>query len=253
MFKFVLSLTFAVSYATAATIITTATCDGVTTVGAAMAMCNDVRSFASAEVGGSLQDLTVGSFTSFTVNVDAGPGVGLPSSAVASASASFSEDAVFTVSGGTGTGFFYPCVFVTSHNGGSASIVFGTFSGPCLPPGSTFLGEQPFTFGVPQIVQITAQGSEPGASFREDSASATLGPILFLDSSGNLLPNVTYTLVDSVPEPSSLFLLGIGLMFFLGAVWRISRGAPRLAILGVTAASAQTILRRFAVRQWTPK
>lgn len=213
MLKYVLPLTFAAAFATAATISTSATCDGVTTVGTSSAMCSDGRSFASAGISGSLQVLTFPSF--FTVFVDAGPLNVLPGSAVASASASFSEEAVFTVSGGTGNGFFYPCVFATSHNGGSASIGFGTFSGPCLPPGSTFFGEQPFIFGVPQIVQITAQGSVPGASFRELTASATLGPILFLDSSGNPLPNVTYTLVDSVPEPSSRSLLSVGFMFFV--------------------------------------
>jgi hypothetical protein len=50
MLKFVLPLTFAVSCATAATIVTSATCDGVTTVGTATAMCSDGRFFAAASI-----------------------------------------------------------------------------------------------------------------------------------------------------------------------------------------------------------
>jgi len=82
-----------------------------------------------------------------------------------SAFADFSDDEVFTVFGGGGNAFFYPCVSGTSHNGGSASISFGTFGGPCLPPGSTFLGEHRFTFGVPQIVHVSASLLSVGVMF----------------------------------------------------------------------------------------
>jgi len=61
MSKLVLSLTFAVGVASAATISTSATCDGMTTVGTTLAMCNDGRSAASAQV------------SPFSVSVEAGP------------------------------------------------------------------------------------------------------------------------------------------------------------------------------------
>lgn len=50
MFKNVLSLTFAASLASAATISTSATCDGVTTVGTFSASCNDGHYMASADL-----------------------------------------------------------------------------------------------------------------------------------------------------------------------------------------------------------
>jgi hypothetical protein len=121
---------------------------------------------------------------------------------------------VLTVFGGTGTGFFLPCLSSESVNGGSAEVIFGGvgFVTECSPP---FFGKQPFTFSVPQIVQITAEGSV-SASFRKDTASASLNGIAFLDNSGDLLQNVTYTLVGApVPEPSAWSLLSTGLMFFV--------------------------------------
>src|ERR1700720_3938233 len=105
MFKYLLSLTFAVSFATAATIITTATCDGVTTTGTTFAMCNIPFG------AGAVASITAPSFeespslleTPFRVSVSAaGPG-----NQSTSASANFFDDYVFTVFGGTGGGLFF--------------------------------------------------------------------------------------------------------------------------------------------------
>ena len=86
--------------------------------------------------------------------------------------------------------------------------------GPNLPP------PQPFTFGVPQIVPIGGTGfAHSGLNNRDFTASATLS-LRFVDASGNLLPNATFTLVE-VPEPSSWSLLAVGLMFFV--IVRFSR------------------------------
>jgi hypothetical protein len=47
---------------------------------------------------------------------------------------------------------------------------------------------------------------------------ASLDQILFFDAAGNPLSNITYTLVStSVPEPSALALLSVGLMFVVVA------------------------------------
>jgi hypothetical protein len=113
MFKYVLSLIFAVGLATGATISTTATCDGVITVGTTSASCSTPDVFAQASVGRtSVSVLAEGTSPPF------GPG---------SASANFSADEVFTVNGGTGEGFFFPC-FV----GGGFAMVSMSFGGHCL-------------------------------------------------------------------------------------------------------------------------
>jgi len=95
MVRYVLFFAFAVSFAPAATISTSATCDGVTTVGTVSASCNDGLFEAHA------------SASQTSVFVDAGFSSFMSSGG--SATASFSADYVFTVNGGTGNGFFFPC------------------------------------------------------------------------------------------------------------------------------------------------
>jgi hypothetical protein len=208
MFKYVLSLTFAVGFAAAATISTIATCDGVTTVGTDLAVCNDGRMEARAAVGAPL---IASRADSFGVSLHAGV-VGLTGGGFASATANFSDDYVFTVSGGSGNGFFFP-LFVLDHNGGTAGISFAGIGGPpCLP--DIVSCSKPFTFGVPQIVAIGMGGEAFGVSTRVGDADAHLDQILFFDPSGNDLSNVAFTLVSvDLPEPSVLSLLSIGLIF----------------------------------------
>jgi len=147
---------------------------------------------------------------SFGVSVHAGV-VGFPPG-FASATANFADDYVFTVSGGSGNGFFFP-LFVLDHNGGTAGISFAGIGGPpCLP--DIVSCSKPFTFGVPQIVAISGAGQAFGVSTRVGDAAARLDQILFFDPSGNELSNVAFTLVSAdLPEPSALSLLSIGLIF----------------------------------------
>jgi len=108
MFKLFLSLTFAVGFASAATISTSVTCDGVTTVGTFSASCNSIGSFANADVTApSFVDMFSGLFQLGVAATAIGDGPNESSSA----SANFSEDYVFTVSGGTGNGSFFPLFF----------------------------------------------------------------------------------------------------------------------------------------------
>ena len=194
MFKYVLSVIFAVGLATAATISTTATCDGATTVGTSSAMCDDGSFFAAASV------------SAFMVDVQAGQVTGFTRFSTGSASASFSGDFVFTVNGGSGNGFFYPCFIGASDAFGSsaemsiAGIGFSLVpsespSTNCAVPRSlNFPSAKPFTFGVPQIVPIVNSGSAPDNPFHGTSAqeAVTLGlDIVFFDPSGNLLSNGT--------------------------------------------------------------
>jgi hypothetical protein len=212
MFRYVLALVFAVGFASAAIISTTATCDGVTTVGTTEAICNDGRSAASAFVAFGVPPfpgVPVGE-----VHVDVSNSVPGGSG---SATANFSEDAVFTVFGGTGNGIFWPCVSFSPHNSDRVGISFAGSGivGLCPPPPTPPpLGGRPFTFGVPRIVHLFAQGNLPTVtSLREETAGAELF-LRFTDGSGNLLPISTFSLVE-VPEPSAWSLLGVGLMCLL--------------------------------------
>lgn len=90
MFKLFLSLTFAVSLASAATISTSATCDGVTTVGVFSASCDDGRVVASASLQSSGMPF---------ISVSAGALGVPPPLASASAVANFFDDYVFNGDG----------------------------------------------------------------------------------------------------------------------------------------------------------
>jgi hypothetical protein len=222
MFRYVLSLTFAVSFASATTISTSASCDGVTTVGTFGAHCNDGHFEAYAGVGAPLIASTL-SF--FDASVRGGP-IAFPPG-MGGASANFFGSYVFTVFGGTGKGFFIP-VPVTSESGGMAEASFAGLTSPpfCAPLTVPCLVSfaKPFTFGVPQIVDIgmSAEAGSGGLGGVGD-AGAGFSEIAFADSSANPLSNVSFTLVSvDLPEPSSWSLLAVGLMFLL-AVAMIGR------------------------------
>jgi hypothetical protein len=218
MFRYVFTLTFAAGFAAAATISTSATCDGVTTVGTASATCNDGRFSATATVSSTHASVFA-----------------LPSDPTGSggASASFSTDYVFTVPGMSGGGLFFPCF---SSSGSPNATGEGSLGGitiplgfPNCPSGGIPVVPFPlptFTLGVPQIVHfsIEAAGTGSAASHLIGSADVSFHGILLFDPSlcprfgcdpGDL-PQVfyLYTLVE-VPEPSTLSILGVGLMFLL--------------------------------------
>lgn len=233
MFRYVLSFTFAVGLSSAATIITAVTCDGVTTTDTFSASCSDSDASASAMV-------QTGVPISISVQTAARSLNGTSSSA--GASASISGDYVFTVFGGTGGGFFYPCFEggFAPHSGargeGSFDDISFQFTGSSFFPASNcslmgvslsdiFALSKPFTFGVSQIFPLSMDvlvGSEGSQGlFGQDSAGESFpsgpGPaIFFFSPSGNLLSNATFTLVE-VPEPAAWSLLGIGLLFFEAA------------------------------------
>jgi PEP-CTERM motif len=211
MFKYILSVSLAVGLVSAATISTSATCDGVTTVGTDFAGCDDGHFEARAGVSST----GAGASAMF-----------LPSSPPdfrgGGASASFSDDYVFTVTGGTGAGFFHPCVSGSAgriSDAGAGVSLGGTgvsvINPPCADTSFAFSNSAPFTFGVPQIVHYSITASaNPSPLHGSAFASVTFDGIVFFDPAGNPLPNATFALV-SVPEPSTWFLLGVGLIFFL--------------------------------------
>jgi hypothetical protein len=186
MFKYVLSLTFAAGLASAATISTSATCDGVTTTGTFSASCNDADFTGFASASAMVQ-------TGVTIGISVRTGVqSLMNPRSASASANISGDYVFTVFGGTGGGFFYPC-FVgsfASHSGALGEGSFGgvgfQFTGSSSFPASNcrvfgslsdfFPLSKPFTFGVPQIVPLSmgVLVSSPGPLVKTPQANPFL-------------------------------------------------------------------------------
>ena len=213
MFKYVLSLTFAVGLASAATITTSATCDGVTTIGTTSAMCQSSDAIAYAAAG------------PFGVNVYTSQAPCC--SFHGSASAYSSDTYAFTIMGGTGQGIFEPCIlFAGDPPSYSVTMSFGSFSYsintqsiPLLSTCDFGYGKMPFTFGVPQIITISASGMAGGNGV----GYIQLGIIRFFDLSGNPLSNVTYTLVSTtIPEPSSRTSLSVGLIFLLSvALFRL--------------------------------
>ena len=216
MFKYVLSLTFAVGLASAATISTSATCDGVTTVGTFFASCNDGRYMAYASLSApSFVDTRIGPFPDFSVSNDVNQVAGPPGSG--SATANFSDDYVFTINGGTGAGFFCPVIEVGHGSGASAGMSFagiGSVTEECFISGGV-----PFTFGVPQVIGIGMGAQTSGVGELSGGAEASLQSISFFDAAGNPLPNINFSLVE-VPEPSAWSLLGVGMLFFLAVAIR---------------------------------
>jgi hypothetical protein len=214
MLRFVVYLTFAVSFASAGTISTSATCDGVTTFGTNFASCNDGLVMADAHVGASINP------PGFSVFVEANPQF----FASGGASAHFSEDYLFTVTGGTGSGFFAPCFYGAEFFGGITTVSMG-FGGVVFGPAGTatnctgpgpFPFQKPFSFGVPQIVNVSIDGSVAVSHLTEGAAQESLTEIRFFDPAGNQLSNVSYTLATlPTPEPSALSLAICGLALWL--------------------------------------
>jgi hypothetical protein len=137
----------------------------------------------------------------------------------ASGNVTFTDDYVFTVTGGFGQAFFEPCMFAeTVVVGSQANFTSASFGGLtlsngnhlCSSPGLRPIGS--FIFGVPQTdtVSLVVEG---GMGY----AHAGLYGFDFFDASGNqLTTNVRFTLISvDLPEPSSRSFLTMGLTLFL--------------------------------------
>jgi hypothetical protein len=201
MFRYVLSLTFAVGLSPAATMTARASCDGVTTVGTNSAFCDDGRFMARAGGGGPafVDSRIAPGLGAFGVGVSASPSPsGFPPVGSSSAFVSFEDDYMFTVFGGTGAGSFFPCFGGISVAGSSVFMSLGGIglgivdipSGldtNCPGPGP-FPGSKPFIFGVPEIVHISIMGSASTSFQSEVDAFESFDRdrgILFFDPAGN--------------------------------------------------------------------
>jgi len=128
----------------------------------------------------------------------------------------------FTVTGGTGGGFFAPCIVAQAARG-SASALFGPFGVNAAGAGGggycplTVAGTIPFTYDVPQVFQFDLEASTSSGAFFGGTAEADLGGLLFAgvgaqsgfvfyDANGNRLSNVDFNFNPAeltTPEPAT--------------------------------------------------
>jgi hypothetical protein len=226
----VLAATLGTGCALAATIATQVNCNGLVRTGTTSASCSTDLASASATIGASpfYQD-SVG----FSIEALGGTENFPPPLTTFSASATFQDDYVLTVTGGSGSGSIWPCMFASWDNyrgSGNAGINFGgsavsapgsstsggTF-GRCEGPPNTPL--IPFTFGVPQTITVSMSGfATVGITPSQVGDSVYLRGLQFFDTAGNPLADVHFTLVSTaVPEPSTLALLFGGLCLIVSA------------------------------------
>ena len=209
MFRFVCLSVISIT-ASAATMMTTVTCNalGTTTTYTGSASC-----------GGYSPDGTTATAGPTFAEVQAWATYGQQSGDAVSLATY-----AFTVIGGTGNGFFLPCLYVAKDvsigGTGWASASFATFSNNNATPGGTDLcvgatSGQPFTFGQTQVFSgsFAAHGQSIGGAPwglgpQTGGADATLRGFLFWDAAGHPLSDVSYTLID-LPEPSSFTLVAL--------------------------------------------
>jgi hypothetical protein len=207
----------------AATITTQVNCDGV--VYNALT-CSDSQTGASVSIAVDAQYVdSIGMGISADGFADPFP----PPFVGYSAEASFQDDYLFTVTGGSGSGMIRPCISAFSDNYrglGDAGIGFGNagLEGPGGQANSSdscegaYIDEIPFTFGIPQVVTVDMSASvqiEETPSETDDSAY--LYGLQFFDDSGNQLSNVHFSLVSTtVPEPGMWFPLLVVLLLLFG-------------------------------------
>ncbi len=138
------------------------------------------------------------------------------------ANAFYSSMVEVTFTGGTGAGFYVPCLNINYAQSGGSGVRFGPVDlGSKFPAGGTCFSPLsldsriPFTFDVPQrqVLSLDAGSVLPG------QASARINGFLVYDASGNAIPGVAWNAVNvAVPEPS--FGVPILLAFVVAAVKR---------------------------------
>ncbi|HEV2688655.1 MAG TPA: hypothetical protein VGV35_08880 [Bryobacteraceae bacterium] len=220
MFKSLL-LVLALGSASASTI-ATVSCDGNTASDPTMAQCTGMNgqfpdANAMAQAG-----MPYG-FLGVDVNASAG------GSGTATANATLSGTYLFTVTGGTGGGFFLPCIGAYEDFGNSSASftgysVFGTGgAGNNICSFEGLASATPFAYGVGQQVVISMDASSGTAGYWQHPSygTALLGdignitvPFLFWDSNGQPLSNVSFSLTE-IPEPGSFAALSIAFLMLV--------------------------------------
>lgn len=150
----------------------------------------------------------------------------------ASAVGSFSGTLELTITGGSGSGSFAPCLSVAWHGllqaSGSAYASFGGFGlAPATRVASECGSALPFTYDVAQFFPVILDASGVvgvGQTMHLPSGggSANIGQFRFWDAQGNPLSDVRYSLLE-VPEPSA----SIAVMLALSGLWIAVRRRTR--------------------------
>jgi len=240
MFKYLLCFAFAVSCASAGLIaIAQASCDSMTNTGTTSALCS--YSFNVDPVHSGFLTVSASGFIFDEGNISGTADArAFGDRGTGNASLSLSEDFIFTVNGGSGDGFFVGCFsgFADPGFAGAQVSAGGSFGGS---GGSSFFGpldtcgsqfnflrdREPFTFGVSQILTAALSAGVNQQFFRgPDSADARVGwgsangdLFLLFDAAGNPITASSTLIPVPGPEPSSVSLLGVGLMFFVAMVF----------------------------------
>ncbi len=143
----------------------------------------------------------------------AGPsGVGVDIANYGSASATYTADFQVTITNGSGTGWYAPCLSTYADPGAGAMAQFGTLF--AVTPCYTFSSQDlPFTYGVPQTEQLSLSAWAP-YGLRSQMASAEIAGFVVYDMSGNRQSSATVDMVELVPEPC--LLVPFGIMLALG-------------------------------------
>lgn len=224
MFKASL-LMLAIGTASASTI-ATVNCDGSILSDANFAMCTVFP-------GGQAHVSASAAVASFDVSAQAAAS-DFPHFAIAEARQSGTY--LFTVTGGTGGGFFLPCVSAAAYDGGEADARFGNYGSPVgtrrgadLCTYEDLSSATPFTYGEGQPFTISLYAhAQSGQCFYGPCSSANAGfgyayfPLFeFWDSQGNRT-NASFTLVE-IPEPYTFALSGVALAALALAALRSRR------------------------------
>lgn len=152
-----------------------------------------------------------------------------------SASASFQDDLVFTVTAGPEQGFFAVCFSGQGDTSRGSDFVEGDFAGQGVGNGSRFFQIQtcpPFQLthvpltsftrdvAIRSTMLLSAAVSTSGPS-PQGFASVAITGFDFFDESMNVVSDVTYTLAPMfpTPEPAPISLVLCGTLFFAFAQW----------------------------------
>lgn len=136
-----------------------------------------------------------------------------------SASASFRDDYVFTVTTGPAQGFFASCFEAAGDTYMGSILVGGSFAGGGIANTTRAFalhtcGQTSFTLGVPIVstMLLSASVSTQGAIPQANAEVSFIG-FQFFDAAGNPVTGVNYSLVEvsSVPEAATAWLLVCGL------------------------------------------
>ncbi len=134
--------------------------------------------------------------------------------------AEYTDVVEVTFSGGTGLGYYVPCLHIGYDGYGGSGAQFGPIGlGSKFPAGGTCFSplvledRVAFTFGVPFTSPVFLIAGSVANGLGGGFGLASLNGFLVFDANGNPLPSATWTATEAVvPEPSFFVPAGLGLL-----------------------------------------